>query len=1491
VKHPLTGAVEEKAFQIRISRDPLHVYLVGNRAAPGKDGSLYASCYRPDGVPEVCDLTARFERSELTAVTRARTNRFGVARLPVPAELAVADGRLEVELRAAGPAGEVGRRTAEVWPPEGAVLVVPERTLYHPGETAVVHIQPLRRGLRVLVEARTGSDTLFFTRTLDDLRETTRLELELPAEHRGRVDVIAVPLGAAREESYGTGSQRTLWVPDDRSLELDIEPSAATLRPGETARLTLQASTSGSEVEPTVVAVAIVDAAVEARAESTGELRPSGGSGLLAMLDSGDRDHLPAAVRDRLTRSRPDLETSAELDLLAEVELFSYELGWREERSDPIADQRHDYRTALEPDTRTIAILLRQGRRSHALYDVTTGPRLLELLAARVVSSDRLEDPWGTPYWAEVTVDGSNRRAELWSAGLDRDRGTVDDFKVETFTWPVFGWPGGELDAALALAFDTSERLLHHEEQVAAALAEHDWLSWRDPWGGRLRVAAWPERGHWIVGVFGVGPDGVPAPLKVTNHRVSAASDDVRLWRSSVAWGLTVRGRVEAAIEPGILTGSVGQYESETRAAIDAALTEHPPGVDPWDRPLFWELSSDARYIDAHGYIVRGGTRREAPVAATVVSFSLNVMSMGRDGIAATEDDFVVTTLRLPTKIERAVSDEWEVRHPAAGHGTIVGSVVDDAGETLPGVTVEVHGPEASHVQVTNAQGLFTFSLPAASYSMVATLFGFSTVEYPNIVVRPGRFTTLDLQLTAAVEELLMVTSEGPAITTRPRTERPARASARPIATPRLRHEFPETVLWLPHVELDVHGRAELDVPLADNVTTWNVSALASTRTARLAPARVEIRAELPFSIDPDLPTTVTTGDRIAVPILLENRTHGPLDLALEIAVEGGRIVASTPSTIRLQPTSARRLDVPIAVETAGEFSVRVEAAGPSLGDAARRSIESRPDGEAVSVLANALVGHSRSIEIVVPEDAIGGLADLEVTVHQDLLGHLEAATSALQRRPRGCSEQIMSAAWPSLLVLEGGDRVPERDRQRAREFLEAARDGLMSRQVRGGFSYWDGGRTDVALTAMAIQFLQRSRLFVGVDPGDLEAALRWIELRQGSDGAWLRKLGLRHEASPEVTALVTLALAPLADDRPEARRAVERGLDWLHDWTAERDDPYVLALTALAADEGADKGLADILRGRLSTLARRADDGTAHWTLRTNTPFHGWGRAGRIETTAVAVRALAQGTEEQRAVAVRGQTFLLLEKDAAGAWISSQATTQALMALRALDARSTDTRGQPSSELAVEADGRRLETAEASGLSGLQRFTLPSGLPPGRHRIRVYGADSGALVLAVARFHRPWEATASGAESSDELRFEVDCAADRAVGIDQTITCRVTAERIGYRGSGMLVAEVGLPPGVVVDRQALAAERRSVGPSRFEVRPDRVIAYLWPRAGGTTFDLSFRARTAMCAKATPSVLYDYYNAEARLVLAPPRFEVFSAAWPAPCDDPSKGLF
>ena len=100
--------------------------------------------------------------------------------------------------------------------------------------------------------------------------------------------------------------------------------------------------------------------------------------------------------------------------------------------------------------------------------------------------------------------------------------------------------------------------------------------------------------------------------------------------------------------------------------------------------------------------------------------------------------------------------------------------------------------------------------------------------------------------------------------------------------------------------------------------------------------------------------------------------------------------------------------------------------------------------------------------------------------------------------------------------------------------------------------------------------------------------------------------------------------------------------------------------------------GKKEIARPVVQHLCGMAHDeqGAAWWSLRANTPFHGWGRWGQVETTAVALSAVAKWRQVSGADASidalidRAILFLLKNADSSGAWATTQATIRTLDAL-----------------------------------------------------------------------------------------------------------------------------------------------------------------------------------------------------------------------------------
>jgi outer membrane receptor protein involved in Fe transport len=140
--------------------------------------------------------------------------------------------------------------------------------------------------------------------------------------------------------------------------------------------------------------------------------------------------------------------------------------------------------------------------------------------------------------------------------------------------------------------------------------------------------------------------------------------------------------------------------------------------------------------------------------------------------------------------------------------GAIQGTVTDESGGVLPGVSVTLLN-EATGLRratTTDGEGVFRAPLlPLGSYALTASLQGFATLERKGLTLSIGETLTLELTLkVASAQETVEVVAEAPVIEAT-RTQQSSTVSARAVANlPVNGRNFIDFVLTTPGVTRDV---------------------------------------------------------------------------------------------------------------------------------------------------------------------------------------------------------------------------------------------------------------------------------------------------------------------------------------------------------------------------------------------------------------------------------------------------------------------------------------------------------------------------------------------------------------------------------------------------------------------------------------------------------------------------------------------------------------
>ncbi|HEV7902900.1 MAG TPA: alpha-2-macroglobulin family protein, partial [Pyrinomonadaceae bacterium] len=1222
---------------------------------------------------------------------------------------------------------------------------------------------------------------------------------------------------------------------------------------------------------------------------------------------------------------------------------------------------------------------------------------LRRILAIAGIALGDLRDPWGKPYQFVFSVERARDVLSFRSAGADKQPGTSDDWEARRLTWTYFDPISETMSRALREYHKRNGNFIRDYATLRSELARlnFDLDNLRDRWGKPYGFSFGVNGTYYILNVVSGGPDGRLVSTDVNYNTtddfviwtegMDYFADTRPLIDAALAAYLKATGafpRDEAALA-----------ETFRRVQLQPANLKDPWG-HPYYAAFRTESRYADRVQVERGNanaLSPGAQQRTTLTPVTRQLFFITLRSAGADGLTGTSDDFNVAEFSHIVS-DQSAQDKQPVAATVAltfngSTGAIGGSVLDPSGAAVAAATVKAtHQQQAGRefATTTDDEGKYLLhNLPAGLYTVRVDAPGFSSTVVMDVQVQASTLATVNLTLAiGSVQETVTVSGSTVAVqttmsalqtnVTKQSIEllgRGATAQKSPISTPRLRKDFPETLYWQPAVETDRQGRTNLSFKLADNITTWKMSIIGSTETGELGTVEQEIRAFQPFFVEHDPPRVLTEGDEISLPVVLRNYLDRAQPVALDIKPEDWfTLLSPAHKQVNAAAGDATRETFDFrAVASVKEGLQRITAIGADASDQIEKPVHVHPDGEEVADTATQILRAASVLEVNLPATAIQRSARAELKIYPNLMAHAIEGVEAIMSRPYGCAEQTISSTYPSLLVLrhyrhaesDAATHAPPIAAKAARYVRQGYERLLSYRSESGGFSYWGRGEPDLALTAYAVRFLTDAREFTSVDETVLTKAREWLVSQQRADGSWAayeyektsngrrtamltayvaRILAMQQpgglQPDPQVkiqTSQIKTQAAPTAATSPAT--PLQRALAYLAPRTEEIDEPYLIASYALAAiDGGASPDLVARATTRLRALARD-EAGMAYWSLETNTPFYGWGQAGRIETTALAVQALSKASgkdesgrvkdeESVEATAApastpsalaaktarlssgelvdRGLLFLLKNKDRYGVWLSTQATVNVLDALDALSpkrlAGAQRNQAANTTSLTDTSAGQQAEVfvnGQSAGMVALPAAHEPANpvsldlsrfLAPGSNRVEIKRASDGATLVATAQlvttYYRSWaHADASGTHAKPEetraLRLTVNF--DRtAAATGDTVTCRVEAERIGHRGYGMLLAEVGLPPGADVDRASLERAMQESGWefSHYDVLPDRLVAYLWPRAGGTKFQFTFRPRFGLKAQSAPSLVYDYYNPEAHATLAPTKFIV-----------------
>jgi len=237
------------------------------------------------------------------------------------------------------------------------------------------------------------------------------------------------------------------------------------------------------------------------------------------------------------------------------------------------------------------------------------------------------------------------------------------------------------------------------------------------------------------------------------------------------------------------------------------------------------------------------------------------------------------------------------------------------------------------------------------------------------------------------------------------------------------RELFDTLLFWKARVKLDDEGRANVEVPLNDSLTSFRIVAVANAGSGMFGTGESTIRSTQDLMLVSGLPPLVREQDKFRANFTVRNTSEKTMALTVTPAVTAGGSETPlmrdmlTPQTLNLNPGKAREIgwdvETPLDV-SALVWHVTAQGSGDAVAASDSMKITQQVQ-QAVAVLTfQATIGQidkQMKMNVSIPKDAIPGRGGIRVQLQSRLADELAGVQEYMSRYPYTCLEQNTSKA------------------------------------------------------------------------------------------------------------------------------------------------------------------------------------------------------------------------------------------------------------------------------------------------------------------------------------------------------------------------------------------------------------------------------------------------------------------------------------------------
>jgi len=328
-----------------------------------------------------------------------------------------------------------------------------------------------------------------------------------------------------------------------------------------------------------------------------------------------------------------------------------------------------------------------------------------------------------------------------------------------------------------------------------------------------------------------------------------------------------------------------------------------------------------------------------------------------------------------------------------------------------------------------------------------------------------------------------------------------------------VRSDFNPLATFAPTVRTGSNGEARVLIQLPDNLTRYRVMVVAVDGTGKqFGTGESNITARLPLMVRPSAPRFLNFGDRLELPVVVQNQTDSPMTVdvaarAANLELIGNGLRVTIPANDRVE------VRFPAATIKAGTVRVQIAATSGGYADAATVELPVYTPATTEAFATYGVIDEGSIAQpVLYPSGVFPQYGGLEVTTSSTALQALTDAVLYLSSYPYDCSEQLASrtlavASLRDVLTAFKADGLP------APAEMESAvnRDIERLRGMQnydGGFPYWRRGFESIPFNTIHVTHALIRAKQKGFDvPADMqENALNYLRDIESHYPSWYEK-------------------------------------------------------------------------------------------------------------------------------------------------------------------------------------------------------------------------------------------------------------------------------------------------------------------------------------------------------------------------------------------------